>query len=65
MMQSRCTAACPIPCCGLIGNTGLTFTQRMNIGRMTAKLSTVLANSRLAMMAFIRLFFQDGLAGSA
>ena len=45
-------------CCGLMDNTGFTFTQRESIGRMTAKSNAVLANSRLAVMEIIGMFFQ-------
>jgi hypothetical protein len=51
--------------CGLIEYTGFTFTQWKSIGRMTAKLNAMLANGRLATIAIIRMFFQDGLTGSA
>jgi len=51
--------------CDLVESTGFTFTQRKCIGRMTSKSNNVLANGRLAIMEIIRIFFQDGLTGSA
>ena len=50
---------------GLVEDTGLTFAQRNSISRMTAKLNALLASGHLAMMAIIRMFFQDGFTGSA
>ena len=47
-----------IALCGLIEKTGLTFTRRKSIGQMSAESNAVLANGRLARMAFIRVSFQ-------
>ena len=41
----------------------LHFAQQESIGRMTAKWNALLASGRLAMMAIIRMFFQDGFTG--
>ena len=51
--------------CGLIENTGFIFTLRRSIGRMTAKWYALLASSRLAIMAIIWIFFQDGFTSPA
>ena len=51
--------------CGLIEYTGFTFTLRRSIGLMTAKWYALLACSRLAMMAIIWIFFQDGFTSPA
>ena len=51
--------------CSLSEYTGFTFTQRRSIGRMTAKLNASLASGRLAIMATVWIFFQDGFTSSA
>ena len=51
--------------CGLIESTGFTFAKRESIGQMFAKLKALLASGHLAIMAIIRMLFQDGFTGSA
>ena len=43
----------------------MTFTQQKSIGRMTAKVNALLASGLRAIMAIIRIFFQDGFTSSA